>query len=754
MKESSLSGKAVVVGAGTMGGGIAADLANAGWTVHLLDVSRDAAAAGKERLLTQRPPLLFLPEFAERIAIGDTGADLHALASADWVVEAVAESMAVKRAVLSQIEAHIGPRTIVTSNTSGLGLAAMSAHCSADFRRRFFGTHFLNPPRYLKLLEVIPTPESAAGIIDGFVGFAEQILGHRVVRARDTPGFISTRLWITHLMDTIHTAIERGVTIETVDALTGPLIGRPRSATFRMADVVGLDIIAAVAANQYAALPDDPLRERLLLPEVMHRLIDTGRTGEKAGAGFYKREGKEILTFDLATLEYRPRIEPPVNDILRLQFQPLEERFEILSRHDDPADDHAYRFIHAILDRLLRYVEAIGPEIADDVLSIDRTLQWGFGWDRGPFAITDHWKQLSIPNYSGALSNRTYRTFSGRQDSWPEEPEYIDLAACKRAGRSVEETPEASLIDIGDGVFCLEFHTKMNTLNPQLCRSVRRAILVAAEGGIGLIIGNQGAHFSVGYDLGRLIPPIERKDFGAIHSEMHICQDAFLMIKYAAIPVIAAVHGFALGGGGECALHCAAIQAAPELAMGLPELLVGVIPCGGGIKEVLIRALERLGPDADPLEAARAALRTLILPRPSANAYEAQRDGWLRPTDRISHNADRRLYEAKQRVVALALAEYRPPQKKGVRVTGAAGLVVLRADIDTLRTEGCLTDYDAHIADRIACVLCGGDEAMPGIVAEQHLLDLERAIFLELCRRPETLARMRHLLETGKHLRN
>jgi 3-hydroxyacyl-CoA dehydrogenase len=750
--EVSTSGVAVVVGAGTMGSGIAADLANAGWEVRLLDVTAEAAAAGLERVRTAKPPLLFLPEYIGRIhPAGMTDAAAH-LADADWVIEAVAERMDIKRDVLARIAAGVPTHAIVTSNTSGLGITAMSAHLPTDFRLRFFGTHFLNPPRYLKLLEVIPTTDSDPEVVTGFVRFAEQVLGHRVVLAKDTPGFISTRLWITHLLDTIHTAEEMGVDVETVDTLTGPLIGRPRSATFRMADLVGLDIIAAVAANQYDALPHDPLRERLRLPHVVRRLLDAGRTGEKAGAGFYRREGKNILALDLATLEYLPRRDEAIGSTEPLTRLPLGERLAELGVRNDT---RPFQFLNAVLDRLTDYAAAVGPEIAGEVLTVDRAMQWGFGWEMGPFEIADHCASAEgrERNYDGTPPHRTYRAFAGGRHPWPEEPEYIVLAELKAAGWTVMDTPDASLVDLGDGVLCLEFHTKMNTFRPEICAFIRDALTRIEPGRNALVIGNQGPHFSAGYDLSRLVRFMEEGDLSSIDREMRACQDAFMAIKYAPVSVVAAPHGFTLGAGCECALHCSAIQAAPELQMGLPESLVGVLPCGGGIKETLLRALEQLRQDGDPLEAARAALRTLVQPRNSGNAYEAQWMGWLRPSDGISRNADRRLYEAKRRALDLVERGYVPSAPRPIPVAGAAGLARLHEDIAELRGRGELTEHDARIADRIAWVLCGGDTDA-GTVTEQTMLDLERAAFVELCREPASLARMKYLLETGKHLRN
>ncbi len=753
LDETRTAGTAVVLGAGTMGGGIAADLANAGWDVRLLDVTEEAAVAGRERIAASRPPLLFLPDYLDRIrADAMARADTH-LRAADWVVEAVAERMDAKQDVLSRVAAVIPAHTIVTSNTSGLGLAAMSAHLPADVRRRFLGSHFLNPPRYLKLLEVIPTPETDPDITAGFVRFAEQVLGHRVVLARDTPGFISTRLWIAHLMDTLHAAEEHHIDAETADYLTGPLLGRPKSATFRMADLVGLDIVAAIAANQREALPTDPLRDRLFPPPALRALLAAGHTGEKAGGGFYRREGKTILTFDLATGDYRPRrcdiALPAVEAAAHL---PLPARLRALAATAE-RDAPWSRFLNGILDTLTGYVRAVGPEIATDTLSVDRTMQWGFGWELGPFALDDA-RRAASNHYAGTPPRRTYRAFGTTPwQPWPDEPEYRTLDDLAAPNTTLHATNHGTLYDLGDGVWCAALHTKMNTFDPGLCAFLQDAVRRAEAARVALVLTGRGPHFSAGYDLKRLASLIERGDLVGIDAEMKLCQDTFQALRRARVPVVAAVHGFTLGAGCECALHTAAVVAAPETVFGLPELSVGLLPCGGGIKETLRRCLER---DPDPLAAARAALRTLALPPPAANAHEALRDGRLRPpADAVCRNPDRLLHEAARRARHLAAASgYPPPPLDQLPVTGAPGLAHLRQDIAAAHSEGALTDYDAHIAERIARVLCGGEDTAPGPASEQRLLDTERAAFLELCPDPRTLARIRHLLETGKHLRN
>ncbi len=765
LNEKSVTGKAVVIGAGTMGGGIAAQLANAGWQVRLLDVPgpdpsdkktrNQIAAAGLDRVLKSRPPLLYLPEFAERIRVGNIADDLESLRDADWVVEAVVEKMEVKQAVMAQIAAHAGPETILSSNTSGLSLREMTAAQSQEFRSRFLGTHFLNPPRYLKLLEVIPLAETRPEVTEGFRRFAERVLGHRVVFARDTPGFISTRLWITHLLDTIHTALEQGLSVEEVDYLTGPLIGRPRSATFRMADLVGLDIIADVARNQYERLPQDPYRDRLRLPDILDYLLQEGKTGEKSGAGFYWRQGSTLMALDPQTRQYRPRQEFRLEAVEALSRLPLSQRFAALRQHNQ---ERWGQFLNAVLDSLSAYVEQVAPEIAADVLSVDRVMRWGFGWEMGPFEIIACRREAAdaAPRYySGAGRERMYRVFGqGALQPMPSEPEYICLADLKAAGKTILDSEVASLIDLGEDVACLEYHTKMNTFNPALVAFVHQARERAERDFAALVIGNQGPHFSAGYDLNLFLETMAAEDWGRLDALLHDVQYAFLGLKYAKMPVVAAVHGYTLGAGCEGALHCAALQAAPELYMGLPELNVGVIPGGGGTKEMLARAMADWDGSGDPFPRVEQAFDLIAFPKNSSSAEEARKRGLLRPTDGISRNPDRLLFEARARALGLANAGYAPTVKETIWVGGEETLARLRLKIHWQFRAGAISAHDRLIMDKLAFVLSGGNLPYAQEVSEDYLLQLEREVFVALAHEPKTAERMRHVLATGKPLKN
>lgn len=763
----TVRGKAVVIGAGTMGGGIAAQLANAGWETWLLDVAdleatghnaRSAVAlAGLERVKRNRPPLLFLPAFAERIHPGNVEDDFGHVSDADWVVEAVAERMEVKQSLMARLVGAVGRETLVSSNTSGLSLNTMAQGLPTDFRRRFFGTHFLNPPRYLKLLEVAAIADSDAACINGFVGFAEQVLGHRVARAKDTPGFISTRLWIDHLMATMHAALHYGLTTEEVDLLTGSLLGRPRSATFRMADLVGLDILAAIAAHQAAALPLSPEGEALRLPGPLRRLIADERLGDKSGAGFYRREGNLLQVADLSTLEYRPPQQPNLQGYEALARLPLRERFRALQPDHPDFQYPWFQFLHQILVDFTGLVQRIGPEIADDVATIDQVMQWGFGWELGPFEIDDAMVVVPSPgNYSGQGIDRKGRHFAdGGLYPIPFSPTFITLETLQAQDRTVEESPEAVLIDLDDGIACIALRSKLNIFSPLLCETIDRLRERAEREFRGLVIDGFGPHFSAGFDLKLLLDAAHREDWAAIASSMERVQLTFQAIKYAPIPTVAAVHGYCLGGGCECALHCTRIQASPETMLGLPELLAGLVPSGGGIKELLHRAMQGWTAQEDLLPRVGPLFEQLALaPRNAYNAWDARQMGMLRPEDRISRNADSRLYEAKQFALALANAAFTPCVDQDVWVGGASLLAQLQMQLNDAHRAGKLSDYDRTVAAHIAVILCGGSLPYAQWVKEAYLLRLEREALTELAHDPLTLARMESLLATGKPLKN
>src|SRR5579872_1738191 len=787
--ERSTTGTAAVIGAGTMGGGIAAQLANAGWRAMLLDVPGDAerngpARAGLERVRQARPPLLFLPELADWIEIGNTADNPEWLRGADWFVEAVAERMEVKQAVMAQIEAHAGPKAVISSNTSGLSLREMAR--GRSFQSRFLGSHFLNPPRYLKLLEVIPLPETEPQVAAGFVRFAEQVLGHRVVIAKDTPGFISTRIWIQHLVYTMRLAEAEGVTFEEADLFTGPLLGRPRSATFRMADIVGLDIVAAIAANQRAALTDDPFRDTLQLPASVQQMILSGRLGDKSGGGFYQRRGKTILTLDPRGSAYRERIDVRVPEIDALMRLPLAERLPVIATNRGTKWG---RFINALLDNLRDYTNYAGPIVANDVLSVDNVMRWGFQWELGPFELEDL-RSGEARSYRVIDGVRQMRVLAARATgvefaiggsvvsdksrestvstlpdqtnvpahpltpsphhpitSAPEYASFVDYAA---AGPPILKSEAGALLDLCDGVAGLRVGTKLGTFSPPLCDLIKRALEAAQRDFVALVIGSDGPHFSAGYDLRLLLDAALAQDWAGMDSMLRQVQDTNQALKFAPIPVVAAVRGYTLGAGCECAMHCAAIQAGPELAMGLPELSAGLVPAGGGIVELLNRAMIGYALYRSEVVAGERAVAVFgkIAENPvSDSAAEARKFDLLRSSDGISRNADRLLFDAKQRALKAAQSgrvaprssrtvgrAEPPPDERLVQTPGPPARRRLEARIAELCESGRYTEYDARIAREIAGVITGegaaddpDPEAEVRPVPARAILALERA---------------------------
>ncbi len=765
LSERSVKGDAVVIGAGTMGGGIAALLAGAGWNVSLLDVpgegadpkARTAVAqAGLDRIKSSKPPLLFSSEHISRIAPGNVEDHKGALKSADWIVEAVAERLEIKRRVMALIEENANGEALISTNTSGLSLAEITEGRSSDFKRRFLGTHFFNPPRYLKLLELITLPDTDPDLAAGFTRFAESVLGRRVVRAKDTPGFISNRLGMWHLYDSIHQAVEHGLTVDEVDYLTGPLIGRPRSATFRLADIIGFDVMQDIATSQFARLPEDPYRGRLTAPEVLLKLVERGDKGEKSGGGFYKRDGKNILSLNLATLNYEPKREVVVPEIEELKKLSLERRFAKIPQY---VDEPWGKYLNGILTSLDRYVRHVAPDIADDVLSIDRVMQWGFNWEMGPFESGDILRDAPSKghvHYDGSGKERRYRKFGEAELApMPKEPEFISLAKLKAEGAVVLESAEASLIDIEGGVCCLEFHTKMNTLGPEISQFIQEAMDRANRDFVAMVIGNQGAHFSAGFNLRTFLDFAASDDWTGIDTLLKSLQDACLRLKYSPIPVVAGPFGYTLGGGCEVVLHCTAVQAAAELYMGLPEPEVGVLPAGGGTKEVLARSIaDSTGAD-DAFFHVEKAFDAIVARSNSASAFEAEKFGLLREgRDGITMNADKLLHDAKERALGLAHSGYAPPAVKPIRVLGEEAYARLKMGIHWHWRSGIISDHDKVIAEKIAWVLSGGRLPFAQEVSESYLLRLEREAFIELLKVPKSRERMHHTLETGKLLKN
>ncbi len=782
LNEKSVAGHAAVIGAGVMGTGIAALLANVGWTVLLLERVPEGAGSdarsrnrlaheGLDRALRSRPPQFAIPEYARRVTIGNIEDHLELIGKADWIVEAAAEDLDVKRRILADVSRVASDSASISSNTSGLSLSAMVADCPVGFRSRFFGTHFFNPPRYMKPLELIPTVETDAGVFEGFARFADRVLGKRVIRAKDTPGFISTRLGMYALIKSLEIAVWLGMTVEQADYLTGPLIGRPKSGTFRLADVIGLDITAQIIDNLQEALPDDKAYQSIQIPEIMRRLISDGRTGAKVGAGFYKREKSgEILSLDLSTGDYRPRIEP-THVPREIEELPLRERIgRLLSDWENP---NLLQIDRLIFDGLW-YMQDVGHRVADRVVDVDDAITGGFGWEMGPFHILDAFRELNdgTAGFSGignsAPVERCYRNEAGHHFYYdfrtgsmaplPRPADMIVLKDQKKAGKTVEESETASIVDLGDGILGLAWRSKMNVLDSALVQFMDRARERAEKDFRALVIGGSGENFSAGFDLGFFVEKIERGDWGAIDSTITELQQTVLRLKYSPTPVVAAAYGYTLGAGCETMLHCASVQAAFESYIGLPEANVGLIPAGGGTAEMALRAYRKVPPGtilerSDPYPFLRPLWENLRLAKIGSSAPEARELGYLEEEDGISFHPDRLLFEAKERADALAV-NYRAPESATILAMGEDGLARFRWEIHLLRRGEQITEHDARIADRLAYILCGGELVHPVELTEQYLLDLEREAFLSLCGTPESLARIKHTLATGKPLRN
>jgi len=787
-----------VLGAGTMGARIAAHLINGGFPPILLDIVpteltdaekkqgltlQSPAArnrivrAGWEAAVKGKPAALFQTDWADRIRLGNFEDNLDWLAGADWIIEAVAEDLNIKRSLLERVERVRRPGSIVSSNTSGLPLRQVAEGRSADFRQHWLGTHFFNPPRYMRLLEVIPIPETLPEVVAAISEICDRRLGKVVVRAKDTPNFIANRIGTFALMNILRLMQEMDFSIEQVDELTGPVIGLPRSATFRTADIVGLDVLAHVVRNLDANLADDERREVFRLPAFVETLLERRALGEKTGQGFYQRTPKgEILSFDWKTLNYRPRQKSQLGSLeLARNIESLPERLQTMLR----GRDHVAEFYQRQFSDLFHYAASRIPEIADTPAEVDAAMRYGFNWELGPFELWDalglefplaRWRAENRPVpalverlqasggknfYAREGSRRTvFDGTTGSNVALPERPGVILLRDLKDQSRVIRANSGASLIDLGDGVAGLEFHTKMNTLGGDILQMIHVAVEEVGKNFEGLVVANQGANFSAGANLVLLLVAAQEGEWGEIDLTVRAFQNAIMALKYSPRPVVVAPHALTLGGGCEIALHAARVQAAAELYIGLVETGVGIIPAGGGTKEMVIRTVDSSQSDLERYDRLRHSFETVAMAKVSTSAAEARQLGYLREGDLVSMNLDRLIADAKETVLALARS-YRPPvPRTDILVDGEAMLASLKLAIHIMRSAGYISDYDAHIASKLAYVMAGGDLNPPQRVSEQYLLDLEREAFLSLCGEPKTLERIQSVLKTGKPVRN
>lgn len=802
--------RVAVIGAGTMGAAIAGLVAGTGLPVLLLDVppttltpeeqarglSLDHPTVrnrivqqGYERMRKARPSNLFSEKTADLITLGNTEDDFGKLADADWIVEAIIEQLGPKQELMARIEAVRKPGSLVTTNTSGIPIQLIAEGRSDEFRKHFFGTHFFNPPRYLKLLEIIPGAESDPAAVAAMRSFAENALGKGVVLCKDRPNFVGNRLGIFSIMSDLAFITHNGYTVEEVDALTGPLIGRPSTATFRLLDLTGIDVIAYVAHNLYKAVPDDESRETYRSTDLLDRMVAAGKLGRKAGLGFYKevRQGgkREFWPLDLQTLEYRAPQQPDLPLLAEAQkIRALPERLRfILKRAADDPQDRAAQLIAQTILPTLAYAARRLPEIADSVADADNAMRWGFAHEMGPFQIWDalgfaptlammRQRDIAVPNWVETLAAQdgaafyttidgklaAYNVATGTHQTLPRDERAIDLAALKAQGHEIKANKSASLIDLGDGVLCLEFHSKANAVDTQIIEMGLVALEeLKNDRWVGLVVANQGKHFCAGASLLEFAGAIQAGQYAAVEQLGRQYQNWMQGQRYSPKPVVTAPFGQTLGGGAEVAMHSACTVAAGETYIGLVEFGVGVIPAAGGCKELNRRliAAAAAAPGGDPLAAFQQVFETISQAKVSTSALEGRDLGFLRPSDQIVLNSDYLVGEAKRTVLRLVAEGYLPPTPgKHCYALGRDGLAAARIAIYSFVQAGYATEYDAVVANKLAYVLCGGELSSAQWVDEQYILDLEREAFVSLLKDPRTHARIQAMLETGKPLRN
>ena len=801
--------KAVVLGAGTMGSRIAAHFANAGLPCILLDIvppnlppgaplsdRNKIVRAGLEAAKKSKPAAFFTSALAEKVAIGNFEDDLARCAEADWIIEVVAENLGIKRNLLARVAQFRKPGAIVTTNTSGLPVHLIAEGMSEEFQQHWAGTHFFNPPRYLKLVEVIPGPKTSSEVIETLSEFCDRRLGKGVVIAKDTPNFIANRIGTFSMLNALRLMGTLGMTVEEVDACTGPAVGWPKSATFRTADIVGLDVLVHVVKNIYETAPNDESRERYKVPALVEEMAKRGWLGDKTGQGFYKKvKGageKEILTLDVNTLEYRPRQKAKFASLeMGKAIEDTRERLRALVGPllEGQKGDKAQQFLWGGLSETCLYASRRVPEISDNLVDVDRAMRWGFGWELGPFEMMDaigvkafaaqvQKEGRSLPPaiekvlasgragfYESAKGATTVFDIGTGGSKKVEEPQgIIVLKSLKDAGREVERNSGASLIDLGDGVACVEFHAKMNAIGADLIAMMHKGLKRLETDFDAMVIANQAVNFSVGANLMLVLVGAQEQEWDELHMAVKQFQNINLALKYAPKPVVAAPQGMALGGGCEVSLHSARIQAAAEAYIGLVETGVGLIPGGGGTKEMLIRANEHAagGEDLDLFHALKPVFEAIAMAKVGTSAEECRDLGFLRREDGVSMNRDRLVADAKEAALALVRGGYKPlaatwqegAQTTQIKVLGEQFLAGAKLAIHMMLRGGYASEYDAHVGRKLANILAGGALSSPQLVSEQYVLDLEREAFVSLLGEKKTQERIAHTLKTGKPLRN
>ena len=804
--------KASVIGAGVMGATIAAQLANVGIETFLLDIvppeltdddkkkglTKESKAFrdkfgqnGLNIALKSKPASFYIPENAKLITTGNLEDNLEWLSDVDWIIEVVVERLDIKKSVFEKIETVLKPGTIITSNTSGISAKAMSEDRTENFRKHFAITHFFNPPRYMKLLEIVPNPDTLPEVIETLADICEKVLGKGVVYAKDTSNFVANRIGTYNMFSVINAMVDMGLTVEAVDKLTGPVIGNAKSASFRTADLVGLDTLLHVADNVYEGCPDDERKEVFKPPDFINQMVEKKLLGEKTKQGFYKKtkdsKGKKvILSLDCNTLEYSPQE--------KVNLASLEAAKNVSGTPQKVkslyyAKDLAGKFTFGHISEMFIYAANRIPEIADDIVNIDNALKWGFGRKMGPFETWDavgvsksvaKMKEAGyeIPSWVQELLDSGKESFYKKESGVlyyydipskdykevPVKPGIILLPSLKDREKQVAGNTGASLIDIGDGVACLEFHSKMNAIGEDIMSMIVQSSDIVSRDFEGLVIANHGTNFSVGANLAMVLFAAQEEEWDDLDWAIKALQDALMKLKYLDKPVVAAPAGMALGGGCEICLASDRVRFAAETYMGLVEVGVGVIPAGGGCKELLIRNTEHLfevqrgGVYPKQIEfmpfVARA-FETIAMAKVSTSGPEAIKLGYLRPTDKLTVNRDYLIEDAKKTVLAINLEGYTPLRPlEEIRVAGENTFAMMKLALWTMHEQGFALDHDVTVGTKVAYVLCGGNVLENTKVSEQYLLDLEREAFLSLCGEPKTQARIEHMLTTGKPLRN
>ncbi|HTZ83718.1 MAG TPA: 3-hydroxyacyl-CoA dehydrogenase NAD-binding domain-containing protein [Candidatus Acidoferrales bacterium] len=806
--------KVTILGTGTMGARIAAHFANAGVPSYLLDiVPPDAdsparnkiAAAGLDAAKKSKPAAFMEPSLAKLVTVGNFDDDLKKLGEVDWIIEAVVENLEIKRALLRKVEAIRKPGTIVTTNTSGLPVGKIAEGFSDDFRWAWFGTHFFNPPRYMRLLEIIPTPEADRAAIDAIAHFCDVRLGKGVVIAKDTPNFIGNRIGTFSVLNVIRLMQEMGLTIEEVDALTGQAVGWPKSATFRTIDLVGLDILGHVVGNMTTNVHDE--RSDLRLPDFFQHMLQKKWLGDKTKGGFYKKikggDGKEDerLALDWKTLEYHPRQKPKFAALdMAKTVEDTGARLRMLLGMDGGGShkvDKAGAFLWSALSDLWTYAANRVPEISDSVVEIDRAMRLGFNWELGPFELWDaagvEATVARMKKEGKPVAANVERLLGSGQNSWyiddPKSPagkKYWELGTeswepvqvpagvwsvtvAKKSNGVVKKNSGASLVDLGDGVACLEFHSKMNSLGSDIIGLITQTLKPGGPGDSfdAFVITNDAANFSVGANLMLLLMSVQEEEWDDVDLAIRQFQGMTQAVKFSPKPVVSAPFGLCLGGGTEISLHAPARQPHAELYTGLVEIGVGLLPGGGGCKEMLLRAVDRaaasrgktspeaLAGSVEMMEAMKKAFETIATAKVATSAHEARELGFLSDSDRITMNRERVLSDAKARALELVRAGYEPPvPRNDIPAPGESLLAALKMGVHLMRQGDFITDYEVKLGNKIAEVLCGGNVTPGTPVSEQYILDLEREGFKSLCGERKTQERIQYTLKTGKTLRN